>query len=181
MPTSKPPPLTTFRSWSWDGSTWHVRISGDPPRRLVLEAEAEAFTRFSQLNLLSARHCNFGDEDLGALFAGPPPYALILEDTEVTPDGLEAASQPGLGELVYSENRVTYPGATSFGNWPGLKRLTMDRVGLIDDQLTPVVAMQQLKILELPRNDIFRRPRRRPLRSSPISPGSISQGPASTM
>ena len=128
--------------------------------RLVLDVQAGMFAQLPQLDSFAARRCNFGDEALGALLEGPPPYALILEDTDVTPSGLEAASQPGLGELVYSENRVTYPAATSFGNWPGLNRLTMDRVGLIDDQLTPVVAMQQLKILELPRNDIFRRQRR---------------------
>jgi hypothetical protein len=120
----------------------------------------ETFIRFSHLGGFAARHCDFGDEALSALFTGSSPGAVILEDTVVTPDGLDAASRSGLLELVYSENRLTYPDATSFGDWPDLARLTLNRVGLLDNQLDSVAALERLVILELPNNDIFRRPSR---------------------
>ena len=130
---------------------------GEAARRLVLDVKPETFFRCNGLGGFAARHCDFGDDALSALFTGSSPGAVILEDTVVTPDGLDAASRPGLQELVYSENRSTYPGATSFGDWPDLARLTMNRAGLIDDQLGSIAALKRLVILELPNNDIFRR------------------------
>ena len=130
---------------------------GEAARHLVLDVRLETFFRFSHLVGFTARHCDFDDEGLSAVSAGSWFSSVILEDTVVTPDGLDAASRSGLQELVYSENRLTYPGAASFGDWPDLARLTMNRAGLIDDQLGSIAALNRLVILELPNNDIFRR------------------------
>jgi hypothetical protein len=130
---------------------------GTAATRLVLDVKSESFARLVSLTEFTARHCNFDDDALKSLCSGPARYGMILEDTEVTVDGLCAASHNRLRELVYSEHRVTQPHATSFGDWTSLARLTLGHAGLIDDQLDAVTAINSLQILELPRNDIFRR------------------------
>jgi len=133
-------------------------FSGSPAERLVLDVTAEAFGDLRQLGEFVAFHCNFDDEALGRLCELGCPTALMLLDTQVTADGLAEASRSGLWELVFSENKVTHPHAASFGTWPGLARLTLEKIGLIDDQLAAITPMKDLQILELPNNDIFRRP-----------------------
>ena len=133
-------------------------FSGNPAERLVLDVNAEAFGGLRHLGEFVAFHCNFDDEALNQLCELGCPSALMLLDTQVTADGLAEASRSGLRELVFSENKVTHPHAASFGTWPGLARLTLEKVGLIDDQLAAITPMKDLQILELPNNDIFRRP-----------------------
>ncbi len=139
----------------WIHATHSFR--GYPAKRLILDVKAETFTHLAHLDAFAARHCDFDDEALNALFSVSSPYGVILEDTQVTPDGLAKSSRPGLRELVYSENHVTCPNAASFGTWPGLARLTMDRMGIIDDQLRAIATFTDLQILELSNNDLFRR------------------------
>jgi hypothetical protein len=132
-------------------------FSGYPAERLVLNVGAGSFARCRTLDDLVAYHCNFGDDALQELCALPRLSVLILVDTQVTADGLARAARAGLRELIYSRNKVVHPHATSFGTWPGLARLTLGKVGLIDDQLGAIAQLKSLEILELPNNDIFRR------------------------
>ncbi len=153
-------------------------FSGAPAERLVLEAGAPSSTRCRDLNDLVAYHTGF-DDALGAVCSLPHLTVLILVDTRVTADGLAGAGRAGIGEPVYSENRVKPPHAASYGEWPDLVRLTLNKVGVIDDQLEAITALKSLQILELPNNDIFRRPSA----ASPDSPNSchsISHGQGST-
>jgi hypothetical protein len=132
-------------------------FSSSPANRLALDVNPEAFNGLCHLDEIVAFHCNLGDEALGALCAPRCPSVLILVDTQVTANGLAGAARAGLRELVFSRNVVTYPHAESFGIWPDLARLTLEKVGLIDDQLAAITPMKHLQILELPDNDIFRR------------------------
>jgi hypothetical protein len=132
-------------------------FSGHPAERLVLDAKPEAFGRLARLSEFTAHHCNFGDEALGELCAAPSLWGMILVDTQVSAGGLNKASRRRLRQLVYSDNKLVYPHAPSFGTWPDLASLTLDRVGLIDDQLSAITPLMSLEVLEVPNNDIFRR------------------------
>ncbi len=132
-------------------------FSGHPAERLVLDVEPEAFAQLGYLAEFTAHHCNLDDQALAELCANPSLWGVILFDTEVTPHGLDKAGRWRLRELVYSGNKVMFPHAASFGTWPDLFRLTLNKVGLIDDHLSAITQLTSLEILELPNNDIFRR------------------------
>ena len=133
-------------------------INGAPAARLELDVSGESFARCKMLRNLGVYHCTFSDDHLGGVKSLHWLETLLLNDTVVTAAGLDAAVMPGLSALLIVDHYRTYGHMSSLEKWGGLRELSLERVGLIDEHLDGIASLKNLQILRLPYSDIFRRP-----------------------